>query len=64
MIKQRVKKVTYQIWEECSCGGRLEYNPPVDYSYHSGICRECCKVYERLKNASPRYEEEFEEVEE
>ena len=71
MIKQRVKKVTYQVWEECKCGGRLKNTVRQvfgacggsDFVYHSE-CLSCGETSTEKCSTSPVMIEEYEEINE
>jgi len=68
MIKQKVKKVTYQVWEECECGGRLEAVDVRASEYHmyliyENTCLECGSSSDTT-SCSPRNIEEYEEINE
>lgn len=70
MIKKRIKKVTYQVWEECECGGRLESHKKLWEGWSGTIikgvtlCQECGRTDNPFTGDSPRIIEEYEEIDE
>jgi len=67
MIKKKVKKVTYKVWEECAregCEGQMEELPKYWKDWYSGVCSDCHYQNLRMRLESPRLIEEYEEVNE
>ena len=69
MIKKKVKKVSYQVWEECwkeDCEGVVNTTSSVThenspFDFHKSACQDCGTV-QMTQYESPRIVEEYEEV--
>lgn len=62
MIKKRIKKVYYKVWDECECGGKLT-NHSSYLGMNTQICEDCGER-QTSTQSSPRIIEEYEEIDE